>query len=647
MAFQPETATYETGIYQLEINDPVQGGVGGLSNEPILQLANRTAWLYQELNELLSGAVIPSTVAPLDSAHLTGTPLAPTPALGDNSTRIATTAFVQGTVNGTLTKSVAGGANVTLSAVEAGNGVLNLTGALTANIAVIVPAAGKWTVVNGTSGAYTLTVKTASGTGVLVTQGRSQNLWCDGTNVYQQVTDFISPAMTGTPTAPTATAGTSTTQVATTAFVQSAKNGATTVNVAGSANVTLTAAQAGVGIILLTGALTGAITVNVPAGTGQYIFANNTTGSYTLRIGVAGSGGATAIVPQNQSVVAYSDATNIVLAGAASSSSFTRYSFTATAGQKVFNGVYTVGNVLVLVNGAVQAPSDITATDSATVTLTAYNGGAGCVAGDDVEIIAFASFTVANAMTLAGGTFSGPIMLAGGDTGVTAAQFDNSTKLATTAFVQRALGNFQTAIQTPVSGATVLTASQAGSFIQAQGGSVTLPSSSALQAGAAFWIMSSGTTSLYTAGTDVIAIGSGSSTATGIGLNAGDFIGLCFLGIFNGKGIWEVITGSTALGWSAAFGSSLASNGYQKLPSGLIIQWGTAATNSSGIATLTNPLAFPNACINCVAIYAAGSLSAVIVNAGNATTTQATAYAVNTSGAAVNGAGVRFILFGY
>jgi len=46
MANQPENPVWETGIYQLEITDPVEGGVGGKSNEPLLQLANRTKFLY-------------------------------------------------------------------------------------------------------------------------------------------------------------------------------------------------------------------------------------------------------------------------------------------------------------------------------------------------------------------------------------------------------------------------------------------------------------------------------------------------------------------------------------------------------------------------------------------------------------------------
>src|ERR1044072_8126756 len=55
MAFQPENPTYEPGVYQLEKLDPVLGGLGGKSNVPLLQLANRTAWLKQALENLESG----------------------------------------------------------------------------------------------------------------------------------------------------------------------------------------------------------------------------------------------------------------------------------------------------------------------------------------------------------------------------------------------------------------------------------------------------------------------------------------------------------------------------------------------------------------------------------------------------------------
>lgn len=45
MANLTESSIYETGIYQLETGDPVQGGTSGVSNTQAKQLANRTKWL--------------------------------------------------------------------------------------------------------------------------------------------------------------------------------------------------------------------------------------------------------------------------------------------------------------------------------------------------------------------------------------------------------------------------------------------------------------------------------------------------------------------------------------------------------------------------------------------------------------------------
>lgn len=97
-----------------------------------------------------------------------------------------------------LETAIVGQATVSLSNADvtltANNGVadqarsamLLLTGTLSANINVIVPAALKlYDVVNSTSGAYTVTVKTASGTGVSVTQGQRSRLYCDATNVLE------------------------------------------------------------------------------------------------------------------------------------------------------------------------------------------------------------------------------------------------------------------------------------------------------------------------------------------------------------------------------------------------------------------------------------------------------------------------------
>lgn len=85
MANLPENPTWEPGIRQLELTDPVQGGPDGTDNIAPKQLANRTAWLKQEV-ELR---------APLNSPALIGNPTAPTQAPGTNNLSLANTAFVQ------------------------------------------------------------------------------------------------------------------------------------------------------------------------------------------------------------------------------------------------------------------------------------------------------------------------------------------------------------------------------------------------------------------------------------------------------------------------------------------------------------------------------------------------------------------------
>lgn len=49
-------------------------------------------------------------------------------------------------------------------------------------------------------------------------------------------------------------------------------------------------------------------------------------------------------------------------------------------------------------------------------------------------------------------------------------------------------------------------------------------------------------------------------------------------------------------GGTDQFATSQAANGYQKLPGGLIIQWGEVAAG----VNITFPLAFPTACVHCI-----------------------------------------------
>lgn len=87
-------------------------------------------------------------------------------------------------LGGYVEQDVAGSANLTLSDEVAMHAQIEMTGLLSANIDVIVPDWHKfYCIINSTTGAYTLTVKTSAGTGVAVTQGKTQQLRCDGTDV--------------------------------------------------------------------------------------------------------------------------------------------------------------------------------------------------------------------------------------------------------------------------------------------------------------------------------------------------------------------------------------------------------------------------------------------------------------------------------
>ena len=64
--------------------------------------------------------------------------------------------------------------------------ILSLTGTLSGNVNVIVPTRSKtYLVKNGTTGDFTVTVKTSSGTGVVVDQGLTTLVRCDATNVVR------------------------------------------------------------------------------------------------------------------------------------------------------------------------------------------------------------------------------------------------------------------------------------------------------------------------------------------------------------------------------------------------------------------------------------------------------------------------------
>jgi len=127
----------------------------------------------------------------------------------------AISGYTSQAINGTdVTLAMTSGASAI-----ARNMYIVLTGSGGANL--IVPTNTKLYFISNTA-STAITVKTSAGTGISVPVSAKICLLCDGTNVVVAENYMVSPTFSGTPTAPTASVGTNTTQVATTQFVQQA-----------------------------------------------------------------------------------------------------------------------------------------------------------------------------------------------------------------------------------------------------------------------------------------------------------------------------------------------------------------------------------------------------------------------------------------
>lgn len=237
--------------------------------------------------------------------------------------------------------------------------------------------------------------------------------------------------------------------------------------------------------------------------------------------------------------------------------------------------------------------------------------------------------------------------LTGNPTAPTPAQFDNDTSLATTAFVQRALGSFASA--TSYSAATTLTAVDVGKVIRfgLSGYTVTLPPAADCPIGSVFILMHTGTSgaiAVAAAAGDTISR-YGEPSASVILAGAGSTLYL----VKQTAAQWTAFGGSAQLAGSAEFGSYLNSNGgYKKFPdmnspTGYsILMLGKGIGSAAADFTISFPVAFPNACLAVVTTcdYTPGSGAIGYVSAANPTTTGFTARSsLNNS--------TRWFAFGY
>lgn len=168
----------------------------------------------------------------------------------------------------------------------------------------------------------------------------------------------------------------------------------------------------------------------------------------------------------------------------------------------------------------------------------------------------------------------------------TPAQFANDTKVATSAFVQRALGNYSDV--RILTANTVLTAADVGKyiFINANNISVTLPNPSTLPLGATITIVQSVTTS----GAQIVAPGGVTMNGVMTGSTSSPIV-------MQNKAEYEIVAVTSSAYQVAMFGgtASLGTSGYQFLPSGLIVQWtqvSLTAVDIDEIFSFTWPISF-------------------------------------------------------
>ncbi|WP_270804588.1 phage tail protein [Aeromonas sp. QDB66] len=241
--------------------------------------------------------------------------------------------------------------------------------------------------------------------------------------------------------------------------------------------------------------------------------------------------------------------------------------------------------------------------------------------------------------------------LTGNPTAPTPAQFDNDTSMATTEFVQRALGNLSGGSAIAVD--TTLTAASVGKLFHLAGTggnyTVTLPTLASVPEGASFSFVCTNTApgqaSVIPAAGETFTRPDGTSATAPqpIALTAGQTLTIVKLGAS-----WFWLNGSKTIGTSGFFNASLSANGYQRLPSGLIIQWAHSILSAAGTSQLFSfPIAFPTACHTIVASHDNATGAAGTLSIFAATVTSTAQYRLQSTNPVGGQAGAFIIAIGY